>query len=159
MLSDAQLFARFCAPLHPMPPLRLVDTPARALGLFRPRLAHLEVEELHIAHLSQGCTLLAVECLTRGNDHCTVVDPRQIYRRALRWGATRILLAHNHPGGSPDPSPADIRATQRIVAAGQGLGIGLVDHLIITRHGGSSMAEAGLMAPETPAVGTLHRCT
>lgn len=61
----------------------------------------------------------------------TQVHPRECYRNAILQGASRIVLAHNHPSGDPTPSAQDIAATRQLVEAGKIVGIEVLDHVII----------------------------
>jgi DNA repair protein RadC len=74
-----------------------------------------------------------------------VVDNKLIVTAALLVGAVNIILAHNHPSGSLQPSRADQEVTQQIQNACSYLDIKLLDHLIITSEGYLSMADAGLL--------------
>ncbi len=73
------------------------------------------------------------------------IHPREVIRRALDLGATALILVHNHPSGSPEPSRADIQITNRIAEAGRLLGITVHDHLIIGREGHVSLKAKGLI--------------
>ena len=59
------------------------------------------------------------------------VGPREVFREAIREGASTVLVAHNHPSGDPTPSPEDHAVTKRLVQVGEMLDIPVVDHLII----------------------------
>ncbi|MBP3498248.1 MAG: DNA repair protein RadC, partial [Alistipes sp.] len=59
-------------------------------------------------------------------------DNRLIFKRALELLATQIIIAHNHPSGSSEPSQADITLTKRIKEAATLFDINLIDHIIIT---------------------------
>ena len=73
------------------------------------------------------------------------VYPREIAEKALRCHAAQVILAHNHPSGSMEPSQADRQITKTIREALWLLEIKVLDHLIITRHGYFSFAEHGLI--------------
>ena len=73
----------------------------------------------------------------------TVADPKIIFNRAIRHGAVSIILAHNHPGGNPEPSGDDLATTKKIHAGGELLGIHLVDHVIVAGDRYISLAERG----------------
>ena len=75
----------------------------------------------------------------------TVVDVRLILRDALLTGSTSIILAHNHPSGSLNPSGADIAITEKVQKAAALMDIKLLDHLIITESQHYSMADEGRM--------------
>ena len=63
-----------------------------------------------------------------------IVHPREVFRPALEYSASAVILAHNHPSGVATPSEADIAITRQIVAAGKMLGIGVLDHLVIAKQ-------------------------
>jgi len=73
------------------------------------------------------------------------IHPREVIRRALDLGATALILVHNHPSGSPQPSRADIQITNLIAEAGRLLGIVVHDHVIIGREGHVSLKAKGLI--------------
>lgn len=74
------------------------------------------------------------------------VYPRLIVEAALRHQANSLILAHNHPGGSLQPSNADIEVTGKIVAAAEAISIKVVDHIIVAGDRYFSFAEKGLMS-------------
>lgn len=127
-------------------PLRdaAVTTPEAAGALLAPGLRGRADEELHALYLDRRRRPLAQRALTRGSDGFTVVDPRQVYRVAVRLGASGVILAHNHPSGDPTPSAQDIDVTERVARAGRVLGVPLLDHLVVG-HTVVSMAERGLV--------------
>lgn len=69
----------------------------------------------------------------------SLVHPREIFAKAIEDRAASIILAHNHPSGSLEPSPEDMNVTEKLKRAGELLGIAVLDHLIITKHGYCSM--------------------
>ena len=73
------------------------------------------------------------------------IHPREVIRRAMDVGASAMILVHNHPSGSPEPSRADIQITQRIAEAGRLLGVTVHDHVIIGREGHTSLRAKGLI--------------
>jgi DNA repair protein RadC len=81
---------------------------------------------LNTKHKVIGHGLVSVGTLNSAIVHC-----RDVFRYAIAVNAYKIALVHNHPSGSPLPSAADIRLTQRISEAGELLQIPLVDHIII----------------------------
>jgi DNA repair protein RadC len=75
----------------------------------------------------------------------SIVGPREIFREAIREGASTMIVAHNHPSGDPTPSPEDIEVTKQLVQAGKLLDIPVLDHVIIGRGAYRSLSEMGLM--------------
>ena len=73
------------------------------------------------------------------------VYPRVIVETALRHKAHSVILAHNHPGGSPSPSPQDIEVTKRIKLALEAISITVLDHIIAAGEKYVSCAEKGLL--------------
>lgn len=87
---------------------------------------------------------LGVFEISHGTVNASILNPREVYLKALLVGAVNIVLIHNHPSGDTTPSRDDIRSTKRIEEAGQLLGVKLIDHIII---GDSyfSLAEEGYL--------------
>jgi DNA repair protein RadC len=75
-------------------------------------------------------------------DSCPV-DPRSVFRAAVATGASAIVVTHNHPSGDLRPSAEDLHLTQRLKAAGDLLGIALLDHVLVTDTGTTSLRERG----------------
>lgn len=83
--------------------------------------------------------------LSHGNVDSSIATPREIFQKSLMIGAVKIVLAHNHPGNDPSPSGEDIKATRRIVEAGQIIGIKVLDHFVVAKSGYVSMKERSMM--------------
>jgi DNA repair protein RadC len=91
-----------------------------------------ETRELfHIMLLNSRGEMMGKELVSVGNIRGSLVEPRDVFKPAIRRGAASIILVHNHPSGNPEPSPADIEVTERIVYAGRLLDVRVLDHLII----------------------------
>lgn len=101
--------------------------------LFRPQLEDLAHEECWVLHLSGSNRILERQRVSQGGVDCTIVDHRLIVKRALELLATRLILVHNHPSGSAEPSPQDKVLTERLAQAAALFDIRLVDHLVIAR--------------------------
>jgi DNA repair protein RadC len=74
------------------------------------------------------------EVISLGTLTSNIVHPREVFRPALEYSASAVILVHNHPSGVATPSEADIAITRQIVAAGKILGIGILDHLVIAKQ-------------------------
>jgi DNA repair protein RadC len=81
--------------------------------------------------LSTRRDVLAYHELSRGTVDATMVHPREVFKVALLANARAVIVGHNHPSGDPTPSPDDIALTERLISAGELIGIALVDHLIV----------------------------
>ena len=96
---------------------------------------------LTIRHRVIGLHTVSVGCLTS-----SLVHPREVFKPAILAGSAAILAAHSHPSGDPEPSPEDISLTRRLAAAGQLLGIELLDHVILGEAGRFvSLRERGVL--------------
>lgn len=71
----------------------------------------------------------------------SIVHPREVFEPALQLSAASIIVAHNHPSGSLEPSDADIEVTRRLVEAGKLLGVEVVDHVIVAKQGYKSLKQ------------------
>ncbi len=117
----------------------------RLLDYLTISLSHRETERFHILFLDVKNRLIRDEEQQRGTVNHTPVYPREVVRRALELGASAIILVHNHPSGSPDPSKADIEMTRTIQDACAKLGITVHDHVIVARGGTFSFRSQGLI--------------
>ena len=85
----------------------------------------------------------AARVVTVGLVNRTVVHPREVFANPVTDRATAVVLAHNHPSGSLEPSPEDHDVTRRLVSAGELLGIPVLDHVIFSTRGYYSFLEHG----------------
>ena len=89
--------------------------------------------------------LIAFEELFRGTVDCAQVHPREVLRQVLLHNATAVILAHNHPSGSPEPSPADDLITRRLKDLLSLMDVRILDHLVVGDCRCYSFAEHGLL--------------
>jgi len=75
--------------------------------------------------------VIGSETVSKGGIVKAHVEPRDVFRCAVKRGATGVILIHNHPSGDPTPSEDDINATTAIEKAGELIGVKLIDHIII----------------------------
>ena len=108
-------------------------------------LVELDVEELHVLALDSRRRVLSRFSSARGESNLVHVSPRQVFRRALREGASCIIATHNHPSGNPIPSPDDVALTDRLLTAGRVVGLPLLDHVVVAAEGYFSFAEKKLL--------------
>ncbi len=98
----------------------------------RGTMAYAEVEELHLLYLDAKLKLQSCELIQRGTTSSVSASPREIVKRAINHNASSLIMVHNHPSGSAQPSDSDILLTKKINQACQLMGIQLQEHLIIT---------------------------
>jgi len=106
-------------------------------------LTYERAEHFCVLFLNANNELIADEIMGVGSVSGVQVWPREILKRCLELDATAILLAHNHPSGSPVPSRADRDITEKIADAARCFGIIVHDHLVVARRGIVSFRKAG----------------
>lgn len=111
------------------------------------RLHEEEQEHMIVIILDAGNKIKAYYTVSIGLIDTTPINAMVLYRNAILYGASHIILAHNHPSGSTEPSSEDIRTTDALVKAGKIIGIDILDHIIIG-NGYYSFREAGKMEAE-----------
>lgn len=108
-------------------------------------MAHLNHERVRVLYLDIRNRLILDHLVGDGSIDEAAIHPREVVRKALDLGASALIMVHNHPSGSPEPSRADIAITNRIAEAGRLLGIVVHDHVIIGRTGHVSLKAQGLI--------------
>jgi DNA repair protein RadC len=89
--------------------------------------------------------ILGNRTITVGLLNHSLVHPREVFAEAITDRAASIICVHNHPSGSLEPSSQDIAITNQLREAGALIGIQLIDHIIVTKNGHTSMREKGLL--------------
>ena len=97
------------------------------------------IEEFKAMFLDRQLRIMSIASISKGGFTDTSVDLRVVFAIALKRRADRIILAHNHPSGNLKPSQADMNLTEQFVEAGKLMRLEVVDHLIITNDGFSSV--------------------
>lgn len=121
------------------------SSPSAVWRLLLPDIAGLEHEILILLVLNNKNQVLRKKTVSVGTVSESLVHPREIFREAIRESGSRIIIAHNHPAGDLTPSADDLRTTRRIQAAGDLMGIPLMDHLVLTETGYRSLREEGFL--------------
>ncbi len=102
-------------------------------------------EHFLILCLDTRNNLKKISTVSTGTLDTNLVHPREVFKEAIQSLASSIILVHNHPSGSPEPSEADIDITKRIVETGKIVGIDVLDHIIVTENKSFSFKEKGLV--------------
>jgi len=87
--------------------------------------------------------LIRTHLLSVGSADASLVHPREVFREAALAAASAIVLFHNHPSGDATATAADYLVTRRLVAAGELMGIEVIDHLVLADNTYYSFKEAG----------------
>lgn len=144
----ARVLVAFRAVLAEDVPPERVQGPKDVWRLVRAELGHSAVERLAVVLLDGAHGVIHVEVVSVGSARFTVVDPPSIFRLALIHRAAAVVVAHNHPSGLVEPSRMDLTVTDTLERAGRAIGIPVLDHLVVTRTGYTSIAETrGVRVP------------
>jgi DNA repair protein RadC len=148
ILAAVELGQRACV-LRP-PDRSIIDSPDAAVAALSQELMWSPQERLAILLLDVKNRLLGTQLITIGTATETLAPPREIFREVLKQGATKTIVAHNHPSGSTQASQADIELTRQLLAGAKLLGIPLLDHLILAGGNWSSLRQATSLWEECP---------
>ena len=103
-------------------------------------------ESFFLLLLDRSNRVMGRYLVSQGGVAGTVVDAKMVFAAALKGRACNIILAHNHPSGSLQPSPQDIELTKKLVSGGLLLDVQVLDHLILSPEGGYfSFTDEGLI--------------
>jgi DNA repair protein RadC len=115
------------------------------LDWLRADMGPIDIERVRVLYLNARNMLIRDELASEGSIDQSAIYVREVIKRALELGASAIILVHNHPSGSPEPSRQDIAITREIADAGARLGIVLHDHIIIGGSEYRSFRAMGLL--------------
>lgn len=113
----------------------LLNRPELIAAHFVPLAYGLEIEKFWVACLNRKNRLKKVVEVSSGTATSSLAHPREVFRAAIREGATAVVCVHNHPSGDPAPSAADVQVTRQLRDAAKAVDIELLDHVIIGRAG------------------------
>jgi DNA repair protein RadC len=102
-------------------------------------------EQVYILYLNDCNEVICWRCLNTGTSCSTLFDIKLALACALNCLASNIIIAHNHPSGSLNPSGADMVVTKKLKAAAEFMDIKLLDHIIISRNGYCSFSDKLLL--------------
>ena len=122
-----------------------INSSADAYNFLKGDFMDLSHEEFWLVLLRRNNEIIKKEMLSKGGVSGTVVDPKIIFKRALEETASGLILAHNHPSGTPRPSSEDVKLTKKIKEAGTAMDIAVLDHLIFTDTGFFSFADESMI--------------
>lgn len=108
-----------------------INQPGELASFLRPYLAGADREYVLVAILNNKNVVLAVDVTSKGILNASLIHPREIFKAAIVKSAAAIILAHNHPSGDPEPSLEDRGSFDRIVKAGETIGIRCIDMLVL----------------------------
>ena len=108
-----------------------VQTSTGAAALLRPCFEGLDREQFVVCGLDAKHGVIGINVVSIGSLSLSIVHPREVFKALILMNAAAVICAHNHPPGDVTPSQEDLALTTRLRAAGELLGITLLDHLIL----------------------------
>lgn len=143
----------------PRAPPATLATPEDAYTCVQPLLADVGHEHFVVVVLDVRNRPRRIVRVAKGSVDRCAVDPRDVFAPAIREHGSAIIVAHNHPSGDPTPSFEDIALTQRLMRAGELLGMPVLDHLVVasgpfvrSSRRFVSLAEMGVLGGEKRTV-------
>lgn len=130
LAAIAEIGRRMMMSVEPAPLLNRAELVAAYLS---PVVTGLLVEKFFVLCLARSGRLIKRVEITSGTATATLAHPREVYRAAIQVAASAVLVAHNHPSGSPEPSAADTHVTRLLRDASKTVDIALLDHVIVGR--------------------------
>jgi len=118
-----------------------ISKPADAYELVKDELFNSDREILLSVMLTVKNDLIGVETVSIGSITASTTTPRDVFKSAILANAVSIIVCHNHPSGELVPSKNDIEITKQLIAAGELLGIKVLDHLIVSNQGYKSLRD------------------
>lgn len=112
---------------------------AALIAYLRTNMVLSSIETVRVLHLNSRNMLIRDETVAKGTVDAVTIYTREIIARALELGSSGLILAHNHPGGDPTPSPEDVGVTKALANAAATFDIEICDHVIVAAQGFSSM--------------------
>lgn len=122
---------------------RCVLSPENGYDLLKQFLGDVDREYFIVVCLDTKNQPTAINICHIGSLNTSLVHPREVMKPAILSNAASILVGHNHPSGSPEPSQEDIHVTKRLKEAGEMLGIDLLDHIVMGDGRFVSLKEKG----------------
>lgn len=122
-----------------------IRSPKDAARLMMEEMRYHNKEHFVCLFLNTKNHVIGKETLSIGSLNASIVHPREVFREAIRRSSASIICVHNHPSGDPTPSQEDVQMTQRLVEAGEIVGIEVLDHIVIGDKQFISLKEQGLM--------------
>ncbi|HJX50928.1 MAG TPA: JAB domain-containing protein, partial [Candidatus Nanoarchaeia archaeon] len=113
-------------------PIKKISCAEDVFNLMHEKLKDKKEEHFYILMLNtQNFLITAPVLISKGILDASILHPREVFKPAIKNSASKIILVHNHPSGDPSPSPEDLDITQKIMKAGEELGIKVLDHVIV----------------------------
>jgi len=138
LLAMAELGKRYSQSKNP---IKKISQSKDVFDLFHERLKSKTQEEFYVLMLNSKNNVIKEHLVYKGTLDAAIIEPREVFKEALKNSAAKIILIHNHPSGDPKPSDEDVEVTRKINNLGKELNIDLLDHIIIGNENYFSLKE------------------
>lgn len=115
-----------------------LDSPEKIYQYLREKIGK-QQKEFFVVLFFDTQNNLIVDDVSIGTLNASLVHPREVFNKAVRCNASHVVVGHNHPSGDHEPSQEDMETTRRLIEAGKIIGISLVDHIIVSKNGYTSL--------------------
>lgn len=122
-----------------------LSSPESIANYFMESMRHLPQEEVRAAFFDTKNNLIKDVHISTGTVNSSLVTPRELFIKALKYRAVYIVLLHNHPSGDPSPSHDDILLTHRLKEVGEIMSVPVLDHIIIGDNNYISFRNKGIL--------------
>lgn len=112
-------------------PIKKISCAKDVFNLFHERLKDEKQENFYVLMLNSKNYIIREELITKGILDASIVHPREIFKPAIKNSTSKIILVHNHPSGDPRFSLEDKELTEKLIKAGEQIGIIILDHVVI----------------------------
>lgn len=116
-------------------PVKKITCAKDVFDLMQDELKDKKEEHFYVLLLNNQNNVIKKELISKGILDSAILHPREVFRPAIKHSSARIILVHNHPSGNPEPSAEDLEITQRLISAGDELGIKVLDHVVVGGEG------------------------
>lgn len=128
-----------------MPKKIPLTSPQAVVNYLKEKIGREKKEHFVILALDSRNYLISINDVSVGTLNANLVHPREVFGDAIRSNAASVIVAHNHPSGDTMPSKEDIKISKTLLAAGNIIGIDVLDHVIVSSSGFNSLKEMNLM--------------
>ena len=112
-------------------PIKKISSAKDVFNYFHEKLKNEKQEHFYVLILNSQNHIIKEELISKGVLDSAIIHPREVFKPAIKHSASKIILAHNHPSGNPNPSNEDLEITKKLIEAGKLIDIKIIDHVII----------------------------
>lgn len=128
----------------------MIDSPSAAAAALSHDLMWEKQERFAVVLLDIKNCLIGTQVITIGTATETLAHPREIFREAIKQGASRLIIAHNHPSGNVEPSEEDLNLTEQLLQGARFLDIPVLDHVILGNGNHQSLRQISSLWDDYP---------